>query len=465
MTSNESGTTTAAIYVRLSRDPDGSRAAVERQEAACRKLAELRDWSVVRVFCDNDISAYNGARRPDFEAMLKAIESGEIGAVIAWHQDRVCRRMRELSALLDAMKATRCRWATVTGGDIDPTTATGEMLATIIGAVAQQESAHKSERQKLKYEQMAERGEPGGRRRAFGYVDGQRSAILEAEANLVREAKHRVLSGEAVGTVVKDWNRRGVPTATGKAPWNVSVLRDILASPELSARRSVPGPHSTRRIVADGKWDAILTVDESDRLRALLSDPRRRTNAGRPAAYLLTGGVARCGVCDAPLAAQPRERIPWMACRAPGCGRIRVTSRPVETIVAEAVLRRVEGGALTKLLERKADPSLIRKLRGVEARLLELSDLWAAGELSTPEWKRARARLEADQKALSARLDSERRVEGLDGLPDALRANWDDLSLARKRAVVRALVQAVIVAPSTTNGVFQPERVSITWRT
>jgi len=57
---------------------------------------------------------------------------------------------------------------------------------------------------------------------------------------------------------------------------------------------------------------------------------------------------------------------------------------PVEEIVTAAVLQAVDGGALAALLHRQADPDVVRRLAGVEARLLELADLWAAGELPTP---------------------------------------------------------------------------------
>jgi site-specific DNA recombinase len=54
----------AAVYVRISSDPSGLRAGVERQERDCRELAERRGWTVAQVYCDNDVSADSGRPAP-----------------------------------------------------------------------------------------------------------------------------------------------------------------------------------------------------------------------------------------------------------------------------------------------------------------------------------------------------------------------------------------------------------------
>jgi hypothetical protein len=48
-----------AIYTRLSSDPTGQQTATERQARACEQFAAARDWDVVRVIEDVDVSAYN----------------------------------------------------------------------------------------------------------------------------------------------------------------------------------------------------------------------------------------------------------------------------------------------------------------------------------------------------------------------------------------------------------------------
>ena len=47
--------TRAAIYVRISEDPTGQRAGVERQLEDCQALARRQGWKVVDTFDDNDV--------------------------------------------------------------------------------------------------------------------------------------------------------------------------------------------------------------------------------------------------------------------------------------------------------------------------------------------------------------------------------------------------------------------------
>ncbi len=95
---------------------------------------------------------------------------------------------------------------------------------------------------------------------------------------------------------------------------------------------------------------AIISIEQSDLLRALLTDPSR-LKAVMPREYLLTGGIARCGLCGEALVGRARtdyQRRRRMVCaKGPGftgCGKVFVTAEPVEEIVAEAVLRSIGRG-------------------------------------------------------------------------------------------------------------------------
>lgn len=74
--------TSAAIYARISKDMYGEFLGVRRQEDLCRELADKKNWPVGEVYVDNDISAYQGKRRPAYGRMLSDLESGHRDAVI-----------------------------------------------------------------------------------------------------------------------------------------------------------------------------------------------------------------------------------------------------------------------------------------------------------------------------------------------------------------------------------------------
>ena len=57
----------AGIYTRISWDPDGQRAGVERQRLDCEAVCVDRGWKIAEYFEDNDRSAYSGKRRSAYE--------------------------------------------------------------------------------------------------------------------------------------------------------------------------------------------------------------------------------------------------------------------------------------------------------------------------------------------------------------------------------------------------------------
>jgi len=65
---------------------------VTRQVKECRELAARLGLEVTEELIDNDISATDGRRRPQFERLMTMRPS----AVIVWHQDRLLRLTKDL---------------------------------------------------------------------------------------------------------------------------------------------------------------------------------------------------------------------------------------------------------------------------------------------------------------------------------------------------------------------------------
>ncbi|MGH3676775.1 MAG: recombinase family protein, partial [Mycobacterium sp.] len=107
-----------AIYTRISDDQTGEALGVARQLDDCTALAERLGWDIVATYTDNDISAYNGKHRPDFDAMLDAMKRAEFGALICWHPDRLYRSMRDLERVIDIADERGVQLRTVTAGDL-----------------------------------------------------------------------------------------------------------------------------------------------------------------------------------------------------------------------------------------------------------------------------------------------------------------------------------------------------------
>jgi DNA invertase Pin-like site-specific DNA recombinase len=172
----------AAIYVRISKDRAGAGLGVARQRRDCEALAASLAWSVVDVYSDNDISAYAGKPRPEYQRMLTDLKRGRVNAVIAWHPDRLHRRPVELEPFIDVVEAAEAVVKTCTAGELDLSTPSGRMVARMLGAAARHEVEHAIERMRSKQAELRAAGLPRGGVRPFGYLAGMHQ-VNKAEAD------------------------------------------------------------------------------------------------------------------------------------------------------------------------------------------------------------------------------------------------------------------------------------------
>ena len=148
----------AALYARISSDQEGTGQGVKRQLQDCRKLARELRWPVYDEYVDNDVSAFSGKLRPNYERMLEDVQAGEVDAVIVYNLDRLTRRPIEFEAFnatLAEAGVTQVRFVT---GDVDLGTDDGLLYGRIQSAFAANESA-------VAQPPGPKKARPGGRRR------------------------------------------------------------------------------------------------------------------------------------------------------------------------------------------------------------------------------------------------------------------------------------------------------------
>lgn len=460
----------AAIYARISSDPHGLALGVARQIEDCQSWAHKRGTVVAEIYVDNDVSAYSGKPRPEYRRMCDDIKDGLRDGVIAWHPDRLHRSPKELEDFIVLIEATVAEVHTVTGGDYDLSTPHGRVTARILGAVARHESEDKSRRITRKAAQLAQQGKRnGGGTRAYGY-NHEHTEIIPEEAAVVKEAAQRILAGDSLRSVCGDLNDRDVPTVTGRA-WSTTVLRNMLMSARLSGQREHKG-----EIVSTGSWPPILTPTQTSRLRLLFRDPDRRTNR-TPRSYPLTGLVI-CGLCGAKMVARPRDdgSRRYVCAKGPGytgCGKTFQLAEPLEQLIKEAILYRLDSPQLANAVAMMAsvEPGAAEMERQLELdrhQLDELSQMYGRKEVTAREWMSAKAPIQQRIAESERRLAATTGTSALDGYlghGDVLRRQWDALTPPRQRAIVSALLESIAIGPAVRGrNVFDPTRVTPTWR-
>jgi len=459
----------AALYARISSDREGDNLAIGRQLADCEELAERRGWVVVDRYVDADISAWSGKRRPEYERMLADVADGVVGAVVVYHADRLHRHPRELEDFILLCERMGTKLATVSG-DLDLSSDDGKLLARITGAVARKESDDKSRRTRRKHQELALEGKvSGGGTRPYGF-ESDRRTVREDEAAVIREAARQLLAGQPLRAICADLNSRGVATVMG-GEWKTQTLRRILASGRISGQRD-----HKREIVAEAEWPAIITPAETARIRALLSDPSRRTNR-TPRRYLLVQ-LLRCSHCGEKLVSRPRQggARRYICAKGPnfsGCGKTTILSDTVEAFLVEAVLHRLDSPELAAALRgTPSDPDGERwqlQIEQTQAQLDELATAYADRAITMQEWMTARRPIEERLTVAKKRLASLNRATAIApyaGNASELRGLWPTLALGRQRAFMAAVLDHVIIGPGRRGyNRFDPARLTPVWRT
>jgi len=460
----------AAIYARISKDLTGEGLGVDRQIEDCQALARELGWPVGEVYVDNDASAFSGKVRPHYRRMLDDLRTGTRDAVIALHADRISRVGRDLEEFIDVCETVKADVRTVRSGALDLNTAQGRMVARIHGAIARGESERMSERMRRGNRQRAEMGRPRTNGpRPFGY-DRDGVTIRPDEAAIIGDLVERFLAGESLAALVRWLNDHDVPTVTGKGRWFSASARRWLRSGRISGQREYDG-----QIVAAGQWPAIITPEQTAAIRRRLDDPARKKERA-PSRYLLTKLVF-CGRCQRPLIAHPRRGIPGYDCRSDGglggCGRLSIVGEPLEELIRDLVLDALDGpnlaNALTNRKHHDSDADqLADSIRADEARLTDVAESFADGEMTRDQFstanRRIAERLQASRDQLAS-LGGHHDLARYLGQGDQLRDRWHAMTNDQRRAVIRSVIKTVTVNPAEgPRRTFDPDRITWTWR-
>ncbi|WP_261877153.1 recombinase family protein [Mycobacterium marinum] len=451
----------AAIYTRISLDPTGQGLGVARQLEDCQALADKHGWKVTKAFDDNDISAYSGKRRPGFEAMLTAMQDGEIDALICWHTDRLYRNMKDLERVIEVADAQRIEIRTVQGGTLDLSTSAGRMVARILGSVARQESEHSSERRKRSNVQRATSGQWVTSRRPFGYtLDG---TPLEPEASAIQQAVCDVLAGKSLRALTREWNARAIPTAGSAKEWRATMIRRILMNPRYAALVVHQG-----EVVGPGVWKPLIDEDTHRGIVAYLSDPSRVGHVSFERKYQ-GSGVYLCGICGdrmvhfSPAGARPRA----YAC---SHRHLRRQGEALDAYVDAILMEWLSRVDIGKLIEpTTVDIGRLQVQRtALQVRLDELAGLFAEGSINATQLKRGSGQLSDAVSVLDRELAAATQgdpvatlVTGADGrrqLEKRWTATTPDL---RGKIIDRLLTVTVNRSPRGLRR-FDPDHIDIT---
>ncbi|NDR52726.1 recombinase family protein [Actinomyces sp. 565] len=503
----------AAIYLRISLDPEMEGLAIDRQREDCERIANNRNWEVVSTYADQSISAFNrNTKRPQYEQMVADYKAGLFDALICWDLDRLSRQPKQLEDWVEAAENHDLIVVTV-NGEVDLSTDAGRLFARIKLAVARQESEHKASRQSRAQKQRAALGRAPKGVRPLGYaING---STIESEAEAVRAIFRAFQRGDSLRAIARALSglqgpdvAAGVPNlpnhtrtrtiernarreAEGKEPrpvpddrpWNPSTVLGILRNPRYAGysvytdkkTRNQPAGPSRRKamrnnIVRDdagepvkGQWEAIIPPDQWWAVQDMLDESDRVTNrTGSTVRKHLGAGLYRCGQCGRRVI----TRSIYYSCPD---GHMNRSRGAIDDFVRAVVARRLSTPELLALREvpgqGEAD-SFSQRIAEQRARIERAQNDYDEGIIEAADLARVRgkARTEID------RLEAERLTASTGSVMAPVLGTADpgaaflSSNIATQRMIIETLMTVTLKKVPQGHKGFNPDSVEIEWR-
>lgn len=200
--------TRTALYLRVStaeQKPD-------LQQDGLQAYAGRAGLDVVRSHCDVAVSGRKEGR-PQLNALMSAARRREIDCVLVWKFDRFARSTRHLLSALEEFDHLGVRFVSVQD-QVDTSSPMGRAMFTIIGAMAELESALISERVTAGMRAAEARGRHLGRPATPRRLVGEIEALARSTGLSVRQI-HEEIAARASRGVVGEITRR---VRTGRQP-------------------------------------------------------------------------------------------------------------------------------------------------------------------------------------------------------------------------------------------------------
>lgn len=450
-------TTIAAVYARISADQHGTALGVTRQVQDCTAKAEALGWTVAETFVDNDVSASKNVERPEYRRLLAAIEAGIITALVVYDLDRLTRKPKELEEFMELADATGVRLANVSG-EVDLTTANGQMLARIKGAVAAQEAKRIAERTKRQKQQRIEAGKPLGQRfRTFGYERDW--SVNETEAEIVREVFARSAAGESQNAITADLQARGIQTAAG-GTWTQLQTSRMLHTPKYAGFQTYQGKVVGKSSVVP----ALVSEAEYEAVQV----PAKTHSTGNMRKYLLSG-ILICDSCKAPMTGTRVKTDEGFKVRyrcdkrSGGCGTVSIKATWVEDLVD----RYMTWWVINENAKREASTSTgpighEAEIAAVDARIASFQEAMGTGAMDAED-AIAAIRAARKQRAVLVKEDAAAVTEALDA--SRVFEAYDTLNEAAKRDEIKRVFKFIFVKTGRRSTKFEIGRLSVlrTW--
>jgi len=314
-----------AAYCRVSTEYEEQESSYETQVAHYTSYINGNpEWEMVEVYADNGISGTRTAKREAFNRMIADCEAGRIDMIITKSISRFSRNTVDCLRYTRKLKEMNIA-VFFEKENINTLDAKGEVLMTIMAALAQQESESLSANVRLGIQFRNQQGKVQVNHNWFlGYTKDEngRLVIVPEEAEVVRRIYREYLEGASFVKIKRGLEADGILNGAKHARWYETNIKQILTNEKyigdallqktytvsvLDKKRSV-NDGAMPKYYVEGCHEAII-----DRETFLLvqEELARRSELHRGKKRMYSSKYALTGIVVCPHCGDVYRRVTW----------------------------------------------------------------------------------------------------------------------------------------------------------
>ena len=226
-----------AAYCRVSTEKEAQIDSLEKQIEFFNEFIKKNGYELYKLYADEGISGKQIKHRKQFQQMMINAKAKKFGKVVVKDVSRFARNTVDLLQSIRELKSYGVQVDFLNNGEVME--GGSEFILTILGAMAQQESANMSKRVKFGKDITAKKGRVPNL--VFGYdkIPDERYTlkINEEEAKIVKEIfESYVYKGIGTTKIACNLNDRGIRTKKTKSKWVQTSIVRMLKNPIYTGR-------------------------------------------------------------------------------------------------------------------------------------------------------------------------------------------------------------------------------------
>lgn len=369
-----------AAYARVSTEKEEQEDSFERQVEHYTKMIQTNPkWSFVEAYADPGITGTKADKRPNFMRMIDDCRAGKIKKVLVKSVSRFARNTVDALTYIRELKDLGVS-VYFESENIDTMTPGGDVLLTILAAMAEQESRTISANIKWAYQKKFEKGEVTintglmlGYEKAGKTEDGRTQyRIIEEEAAIVRRIYREYIGGKTITQISQGLREDGLVSKRGCSTWCSNTITNILKNEKYAGNAVLgktykPDVLSKKRFKNDGSKSPMYyaenthpaIIDEEtfelakEEMERRQNDKQKAVGRSRYSSKYPFSGILVCGNCGSRLRRHLRKVGSGKRVPAWGCANRIINGRAVcdSHHVNEDVLQRTYLAALQTMVD------------------------------------------------------------------------------------------------------------------